>query len=84
MNSNLISQLQNCLAQLSELELTETELQTCKDLVLRMLAQIAVQGANQAWERNGWTQNDMEKMLRTKMRLYSINCFKCKVDRGLL
>lgn len=71
MKSKLIIQLQDCLAQLSESELTEAELEICKDLVLRMSAQIAIQGANQAWEKNGWTQQDMEDMLQSKMRLRS-------------
>lgn len=49
-------------------ELKEQELLELKQLLVQFFANRAIQAANQVWDEKGWTDEDVDRMLETKMR----------------
>ena len=48
--------------------LTDKELKDFKDTLAQYFAERAIQIADQVWEEKGWTDEDVDRMLNTKMR----------------
>jgi hypothetical protein len=48
--------------------LTEEELKEFRDTIAGYFANRAIKSANKAWEEKGWTDEDVDSMLNTKMR----------------
>ena len=48
--------------------LTEEELQDFRNTIARYFAARAIRSANQVWDEKGWTDEDVDRMLNTKMR----------------
>ena len=48
--------------------LSNEELLDFKKLIAQYFANRAIQAANKAWEEKGWTDEDVDKLLQTKMR----------------
>lgn len=46
----------------------ETDWVQIKKLFVRYLAKKAISSANEAWDKNGWTSEDEQKILETHMR----------------
>lgn len=49
-------------------ELNHAELQEFRDLIAKYFAKRATLSANKVWDSKGWTDEDVDKMLNTKMR----------------
>lgn len=49
-------------------ELSEKELAEFRDVIDRYFAERAVQAANEAWDRLGWTNETAQELLKTKLR----------------
>ncbi len=49
-------------------DLKEQELLEIKQLLVQLFAKRAIQAANQVWDEKGWTDEDVDRMLQTKMR----------------
>ncbi len=52
--------------------LSETDLQALKSLLAQFFATRAIQAANKVWDEKGWTDEDVDRMLATKMRKETI------------
>jgi len=48
--------------------LKSDELDELKDLLANFFANKAIEGADKVWKEKGWTDNDVDRMLNTKMR----------------
>lgn len=48
--------------------LTEEELKDFRETIARYFANRAIKSANEVWEEEGWTDEDVDRMLNTKMR----------------
>ena len=48
-------------------QLSEEELLELREVIAGYFANKAIQAANQVWEEKGWTDQEVEKMLHTKM-----------------
>ncbi len=48
-------------------ELSGTELEEFRDVIAQFFGKRAIELANKAWDENGWSEEDMEKLLNTKM-----------------
>jgi len=48
--------------------LDNNELQDFKDVIADYFAKRAIQSANKVWDEKGWTDEDVDRMLNTKMR----------------
>lgn len=48
--------------------LTEEELKEFRDTIAGYFANRAIKSANKIWEEKGWTDEDVDRMLNTKMR----------------
>ncbi len=48
--------------------LSEEELLDFRDTIARYFADRAIQSADKVWDEKGWTDEDVDKMLHTKMR----------------
>jgi len=48
--------------------LDNNELQDFKDVIANYFAKRAIQSANKVWDEKGWTDEDVDRMLNTKMR----------------
>ena len=48
--------------------LNNDELQDFKDIIAQFFAKRAIQSANKAWDDKGWNDEDVDRMLDTKMR----------------
>ena len=48
--------------------LTEEELKEFRDTIAGYFANRAIKSANKVWEEKGWTDEDVDSMLNTKMR----------------
>ena len=48
--------------------LSTKELKEFKDLITQYFAKRAIQSANKVWEEKGWNDEDVDRMLNTKMR----------------
>lgn len=49
-------------------ELSQEDLKSFKDSIAHFFAQRAVQSANEVWEEKGWNDEDVDRILTTKMR----------------
>lgn len=49
-------------------QLSESEILDLREILARFFAQRAIQIANEVWEEKGWGDEDVERMLDTKMR----------------
>lgn len=49
-------------------DLTEEELKDFKDTIANFFAKRAIQAANQAWDEKSWTDEDVDRILKTKLR----------------
>lgn len=49
-------------------QLTDAELRDFRDTIAGYFADKAIRSANKAWEEKGWTDEDVDRMLATKMR----------------
>ncbi len=49
-------------------DLSESELVDLKKVLARFFAQRAINEADRLWDERGWTNEDVERMLQTKMR----------------
>lgn len=49
-------------------QLTENELLEVRKLLANFFAERLVKEADQAWDAKGWSDEDVDKMLHTKMR----------------
>lgn len=48
--------------------LTDEELKDFRDTVANYFAEKAIKSANKVWDEKGWTDEDVDRMLNTKMR----------------
>lgn len=48
--------------------LNNDELQDFKDIIAQYFAKRAIQSANKVWDDKGWDDEDVDRMLNTKMR----------------
>ncbi|MGB3852416.1 MAG: hypothetical protein WA958_20800 [Tunicatimonas sp.] len=51
--------------------LSEEELRDFKNMIAHFFAERAIHIADQVWEEKGWTDEDVDRMLNTKMELNS-------------
>lgn len=49
-------------------DLPESELIEFKNMLADYFARRAIEGANKVWDEKGWTKEDADRMLNTKMR----------------
>jgi hypothetical protein len=49
-------------------DLTEEELKDFKEIIANYFAKRAIQSANKVWDEKGWNDEDVDRMLNTKMR----------------
>jgi F0F1-type ATP synthase delta subunit len=49
-------------------QLSESEILDLRKVLAQFFAQRAIQIANEVWEEKGWGDEDVERMLDTKMR----------------
>ena len=52
-------------------DLSEKELLKLRELLATFFAQKAVDAANQAWDEKGWDNNDVDRLLNTKLRKHN-------------
>ena len=46
----------------------EEELKDFRDTIARYFADRAIKSANRVWDEKGWTDEDVDRILTTKMR----------------
>lgn len=63
-----LSNVQLELLKLFSRDLPEEDLLAIKRLLVRFLAEKATRLADQVWEEKGWTNEDMDRMLKEHMR----------------
>lgn len=66
--STIFSNAQLLLLQAFASNLTEEELLELRDAYAQILGRRAVAAANKVWDEKGWTDEDVDRMLHTKMR----------------
>ena len=66
--SQPLSNVQLELLKVFSYNLENKELQELKDVLVNFFAQRAIQLADNVWEKNNWTDEDVDRMLNTKMR----------------
>jgi hypothetical protein len=49
-------------------DLSEEELLQLRELLAAFFAQKAIDAANRAWDEKGWTNEDVDRLLNTKLR----------------
>ena len=49
-------------------ELSNEDLKDFQRTIAKFFAERAIEGANKVWDEKGWTKEDEERMLTTKMR----------------
>ena len=49
-------------------QLSEGEILELRKILARFFAQRAIQLSNEVWDKNEWTDEDVDRMLETKMR----------------
>ena len=49
-------------------DLSEKELLKLRELLATFFAQKAVDAANRTWDEKGWDNNDVDRLLNTKLR----------------
>lgn len=63
-----LTNLQLELLKLFAKEVPEEDLKNIKQLIANYFADKAMDAANKVWDEKGWTAEDAERMLQTKMR----------------
>ena len=63
-----LTNLQLELVKLFAKEVPEEDLQNIKQLIANYFAEKAMDEADRTWDAKGWTAEDAERMLQTKMR----------------
>ena len=63
-----LSNLQRQLLKLFAQEVPEKDLIAIQHLIANYFAEKAMDLADESWEKKGWTDEDVEKLLNTKMR----------------
>lgn len=63
-----LTNLQLELVKLFAKEVPEEDLKNIKQLIATYFAEKAMDKADKVWEEKGWTAEDAERMLQTKMR----------------
>lgn len=48
--------------------LTDDELRDFREVIAKYFAERAIQSANKVWDEKNWTDEDVDRMLNTKMR----------------
>ncbi|MGI4875388.1 MAG: hypothetical protein ACRYFX_29900 [Janthinobacterium lividum] len=48
--------------------LSEEDLWELKKVITKFLGERAIKAANEVWDEKGWTDEDVDRMLNTKMR----------------
>jgi hypothetical protein len=48
--------------------LENSELLELKEVIANYFAQRAIKAANKVWDEKGWTDDDVDRMLNTKMK----------------
>ncbi|MGB0862032.1 MAG: hypothetical protein ACPG19_02890 [Saprospiraceae bacterium] len=66
--SQPLSNVQLELLKVFSYNLENKELQDLKDVLANFFAQRAIHLADNIWEEKGWNDEDVDKMLNTKMR----------------
>ncbi len=56
------------LLQLFSFDIPESQYDLLKKILLRFKAEILMDKADQIWDEKGWTDEDIRRMLETKMR----------------
>lgn len=62
------SNLQLELLKLYSHSVSDEQLKEIKDLLAKYFAQKSIQEADKAWDKNGWTNDDMDKLLKEHRR----------------
>jgi hypothetical protein len=52
-------------------DLSEKELLKLRELLATFFAQKAVDAANRTWDEKGWDNNDVDRLLNTKLRKHN-------------
>ena len=63
-----LSNLQRQLLKLFAQEVSEKDLIEIQHLIAKYFAEKAMDLADESWDKKGWTDEDVEKLLNTKMR----------------
>ena len=63
-----LTNLQLELVKLFAKEVPEEDLQNIKQLIANYFAEKAMDKADKVWDEKGWTTEDAERMIQTKMR----------------
>lgn len=63
-----LSNLQRQLLKLFAQEVSERDLIAIQQLIANYFAEKAMDLADESWDKKGWTDEDAEKLLNTKMR----------------
>ncbi|MBK8965550.1 MAG: hypothetical protein R3D58_21540 [Saprospiraceae bacterium] len=50
-------------------DISEAELHLLKRILLRFRAEVLMDKADRIWEEKGWTDEDIKRLLETKMRI---------------
>jgi len=66
--SQPLSNVQLELLKVFSYNLEHKELEELKDVLANFFAQRAIQLADDIWEKKGWTDENVDEMLNTKMR----------------
>lgn len=66
-----LSNAQLELLRLFSSDLSPKDLLELKQILVEFLAQKAVKAADKAWDEQGWTQEDVDRLLKTKLRAKS-------------
>jgi hypothetical protein len=64
----LFSNLQLELLKLYSHGISEEQLKEVKELLAKYFAQKSIQEADKAWDKNGWTNDDMDRLLKKHHR----------------
>ena len=74
-----LSNMQLELLKLFSRDIEDNDVKEIKKLIVRYLSEKLANNANEIWEKKGWTNDDMEKLLNTHMRTpYEDNSKKIK------
>ncbi len=74
-----LSNMQLELLKLFSRDIEDNDVKEIKKLIVRYLSEKLANNANEVWEKKGWTNEDMEKLLNTHMRTpYENNSKKIK------
>jgi len=67
-SSTPLTNLQRELIKLFAREVPEEDLKNIKQLIANYFAEKTMDAADKAWEEKGWTDDDIQQLLNTKLR----------------